>query len=227
MSQREVTPAFQCRLQVVVLAAEEGPCLFEVCARDVARSSVDLAFRCCSADIERKRREQSAIASRLRVEAQGDQRGSERGIRQCFGDDAVVLVLIRIREGKVGRGEALRIRTGARERPLDGEASALRVQHIGRLVVVPRLPGRGEPVPRRREGRLLEGGADASIERRVPSGELHRPRATEEVDVSPVDLRARLLFAAVADAEVHLAVFSFGDGYAYRNLRGLWSQHFS
>ena len=86
---------------------------------------------------------------------------------------------------------------------------------------MPRLSAECQPVSGSRERGLLEVRADASIQRRVTPGDLHRPRAAEEVHVTPVDRRARFLFAAVADAEVHLAVFAFGKRDFRRHELGL------
>src|SRR5262245_28575573 len=74
---------------------------------------------------------------------------------------------------------------------------------------------------RRVEVWLVEVETDAAIEGRPACMYAGRPRPAQEVQMVILGIDARLLFRAVADAEVHALVAAFGDGDAHRNLIGL------
>ena len=82
---------------------------------------------------------------------------------------------------------------------------------------MPRLRGEQQVVARADDVRLAEVDARALAERRVRPLELQRAGAAEEVHVAPVDRSPGLFLAAVADAEVDLAMFALGDGDLHRH----------
>src|SRR6185369_9001431 len=180
--------------------------LFEMPVQRVALARVHGAVGGAVIEVEIERRQESAADAGERVEPERDERLEERGRRERELGDVVALELIRVRERRRRRRLPLRERAAAREALLDRQLPPFRVERVGRLVAMPRLRRGEQAEARAEEIGLAEVQLRAAVERGVPRLRLQRARAAEEVDVAPVDRRARLLLRAVADAEVHLPV---------------------
>src|SRR4029453_9255773 len=159
--------------------------------------------------IECDRGSRPASGSRAWIKPERDQAVPKRRILERLVRDRIGLVFVYViqRQGAVRPGSENRP-TGPAKTPRHRCASAVRIQRERGFVGVPGLSGQREIVARSEDVWLLEIHADALVEGGITRLHAGGSRAAKEIHVSPVDLYSGLLFAAISDAEIHLAMFA-------------------